>query len=183
MTSLLGKWMSRENKSQGWQARLFMSYLGITPKQYRQMLSALTNVVENQMCAGEWSEINYNHVPSIASKKYRSAFGKHDAERYGEWLSALESGSPEAKINAGAIFPHDITAPYLDNKYGNVVDRTLEAQWKALPDYVQEGVNFIAVVDTSGSMHMESDNHGLAGKVAFALGIYLAERNKLHSRV
>jgi hypothetical protein len=57
------------------------------------------------------------------------------------------------------------------------LDRTLEAQWKALPNYVQDDDSYIAVVDTSGSMHGSQDN-GLAGKVAFALGIYLAERNK-----
>jgi hypothetical protein len=175
---LLKKWMPRENKSKRDLAVSLMEAFNMTAKQYRQAIALHGEVVENEMCANEWSEINYNHVPSIASKKYRSAFGKHDADRYGNWLSALESGSPEAKINAGAIFPHDITAPYLDNKYGSRVDRTLEAQWKALPDYVQEGVNFIAVVDTSASMHMESAQNGLAGKVAFALGIYLAERNK-----
>lgn len=175
---LLKKWMPRENKSKGSLAVSLMEAFNMSPKQYRQAIALHGEVVENQMCAGEWSEINYSHVPSVASKNYRSAFGTHDADRYGNWLSALENGSPEVKINAGAIFPHDITAPYLDNKHSMPVDRTLEAQWKALPDYVQEGVNFIAVVDTSGSMHMQSAQNGLAGKVAFALGIYLAERNK-----
>lgn len=175
---LLKKWMPRENKAKGALAVSLMEAFGMSPKQYRQAIALHGEVVENQMCAGEWSEINYNHVPSIASKNYRSAFGTHDAERYGEWLSALESGSKDAKINAGAIFPHNIVAPYLDAKYSTTIDRTLEAQWKALPDFVQEGVNFVAVVDTSGSMHQEVFEHGLAGKVAYALGIYLAERNK-----
>lgn len=175
MTSLLSKWMSRENKSKGWQAIRFIEYFSITPKQYRQMLSILTDVVESKMCENNWSEINYNHVPSVASKNYRKAFGRHDGERYGEWLSALEKGSPEVKINAGAIFPNDVIKPYLNSGRGGsiTVDRTIEAQWKALPDFVTEGLSFVPVVDTSGSMHGD-----IAWEVAYSLGVYLAERNK-----
>lgn len=35
---------------------------------------------------------------------------------------------------------------------GQGEDRTLEAQWRALPNYVKEGSNVLVMADTSGSM-------------------------------
>jgi len=172
---LLKKWMPRENKSKSDLALALMEALGMSPREYRKAIALHGEVVENFMCSNEWMAINYSHVPSVASKNYRKAFSRHDAERYVEWLSAIEKGDdPKVKINAGAIFPHDILRAYLGSTRPSLtVDRTVEAQWKALPDFVNEGLNFIAVVDTSQSM--ESD---LAWEVAFALAIYLGERNK-----
>jgi hypothetical protein len=169
--TLAKKWMPRENKKNKVIAHRLMELMNLSADEYRHLIALHGEVTENLMCENRWEDVNYNHVPSVASKKYRSAFGRHDADRYGKWLAALESGDKSVKINAGAIFPHDIVRPYLHNRSG--VDRTLEAQWKALPDFVGEGVSFIPVVDTSASMHGD-----LAWEVAFALGVYLAERNK-----
>lgn len=171
---LAKKWMPREGKKNEDIAFKLMDLFGLDANGYRNLIALDDEVVENFMCSNKWSEINYNHVPSVASKNYRSAFGKHDGERYGEWLAKLEKGDKSVKINAGAIFPHDIVHQYLNNKIrNNTPDRTLEAQWKALPDFVKEGFSFIPVVDTSASMHGD-----IAWEVAFALGVYLAERNK-----
>lgn len=56
--------------------------LGVTPKKYRQLLVANTQVVETQMCSKEWSKINYSSVPSVANKKYKKAFYRNDSDRY-----------------------------------------------------------------------------------------------------
>lgn len=169
---LCAKWMPRENKKYHELALRLMKEWELSPRQYRLLLSGNTEVVETLMCSGNWDKINYNHVPSRASFLYRKAFGKHDQDRYAQWLKDLEH--PEvtgAKINAGAIYPSDIIKPYFEYASSSS-DATIEAQWKALPDFVKPGVNFITVNDTSGSMS------GDPIRICVALGIYLAERNK-----
>lgn len=54
-------------------------------------------------------------------------------------------------------------------------DAVLEAQWKALPNYVSGENNVLVMSDTSGSM--ESDN-GLPMATSIGLAVYFAERNK-----
>lgn len=173
---LCAKWMPREGKSRGKDARVLREYLGLTPKKYRKLLAGNTQVVENFMCQREWGQIDYNHVPSVASNKYRHAFGRHDFARYSEWLESLSKPESGNKIHADAIFPHTIVKGYLTDEYYRPglgkVDATLEAQWKALPDYVPDGASFIPVCDLSGSMR------GEPMCVSASLGIYLSERNK-----
>jgi len=70
---LCAKWMPRK----GEQAAELRSYLGWTPKYYRKRLVELTNVVETAMCANKWDNINFNHVPSVASARYKKAFARH----------------------------------------------------------------------------------------------------------
>jgi len=171
---LCAKWMPREGKHNSAWAKILRTHLELTPKQYRKLLAGNTQVIENFMCSGDWGKIDYNHVPSVASNKYRHAFGKHDFERYSGWLESLSKPESGNKIHADAIFPHTIVHGYLSNHYGGIkgLDKTLEAQWKALPNYVPDGHSFIPVCDVSGSMN------GEPMEVSVSLGVYLSERNK-----
>ena len=63
---LCAKWMPRK----GHIAEALRIGMGMTPKQYRKTLVHLTKVVETQMCANKWNEINYEHVPSKAHQIY-----------------------------------------------------------------------------------------------------------------
>ena len=110
------------------------------------MLSELSNTVEQLMCAKDYENINYSHVPSKAMSDYMKAFSKNDGIRFGDYLDSLSKG--EAKINAGAIYPYDVTK---NLNYGS--SEGASEQWKALPNYM-EGSNerVLPVVDTSGSM-------------------------------
>lgn len=189
---LCAKWMPRK----GPVAEALREYLGYSPKRYRKTLVSLTNVVETKMCAGQWAEITYDHVPSIAAKNYRKAFWKHNPEGYKNYVEALkkpvkEGEKPEAKINAGAIFPHDVLKPFIDASFNSylygmrrkgsdnaVTEDVIAAQWAALPDFVGEG-SFIPLSDVSGSMTATIGNTNVAFiDVSIALGMYLAERNK-----
>ena len=171
-SNLAAKWMPRKGEI----ANKIRKHLNVSPKTYRKTLVELTKVVETQMCAKDWTGINYQHVPSKAAKLYRKAFRKHDETGYSQYMTAVKEGT--AKINSKAMHPHEIVGEYI-NKLGysrNVqVDETIEAQWKALPNFL-EGHNkkFITVCDTSGSMAM---HHALPMQVCVALGIYVAERN------
>lgn len=188
---LAGKWMPREGKKDHEVADRLRKHMGLSWREYRALLAGNTDVVESKMCAQKWDAINYSHVPSVAVKKYRKSFYKRDGERYGAWVAELtkpvEERAKGVKVNAKAIFPHDIIKPFLDagvhypsyglyaRRYGNAMNITeqkaLEAQWKALPDYMPKGRRILPICDVSGSMV------GQPLEVSVALGLYMAERN------
>ena len=141
------------------------------------VLRKYLKITEVSMSANKWTEIDYPSVPSRASMIYRNAFKRHDEDRYNGFLEKVTKG--EAKINAATLYPYDIIESYLkQQRYGysysfsNMEENaTLEAQWNALPNYVEEGTNAIVIADTSGSMVGRPMNS------AVGLAIYFAERN------
>jgi len=175
---LCAKWMPRK----GPVAIELRNAFGWTPKFYRKRLVELTNVVETAMCSGKWDGINFSHVPSVASSRYKKAFNRH-TPKYGEYVAALVKGEDKTvKVNANAIFPHDAIKGRL-NTYNMKFDATelalIEAQWNALPNYVGDK-NIMPIVDVSGSMYCPAGkNQNLQCiDVAVSLGLYLADKNK-----
>ena len=183
--SLLAKWMPSENtssvKTRALAAKA-MRALKLSPRTYRRMLSALRKhigITERMMSAGEWGLIDYAKVPSYAMHNYGSAFAKHDHERFDAYLKSVNKG--EVKINAGVLYPYDLVEKYMDGRkrgthYGDCYvsikeDAVVEAQWKALPNYVNEGLNIVAMADVSGSMY------GRPMASSIGLAIYLAQHN------
>lgn len=162
---LAAKWMPRK----GLVARELREFLDLTPKQYRKLLVTLTNVVETQMCARDWSSINYSHVPSVASLRYSKAYLKHDPQRYAEWKGSVEKG--EAKVNTGAIYPHDVVRALKvgDSQLANGV-------WKQLPNFIGDA-NVLAIADVSGSMEQKIQGEVTALDVSIALAMYTANKN------
>jgi len=176
---LCAKWMPRK----GDVAVRLRSFLGWSPKYYRKRLVELTKVVEQDMCANRWDEINFNHVPSVASSRYKKAFYRH-TDKYKEWAAKLVSDKPEeraeVKVNAGAVYPYDVIKGL--NGFGEFSASNLNhiiAQWDALPNYVGEG-SILPLVDVSGSMTARvGKNANLSClDVAVSLGLYLADKNK-----
>jgi len=188
---LCAKWMPREKSAKRELAVKLRTFLGMTSKEYRKTLSRLTNVVETQMCDNQWNEIEYSHVPSVAMKNYRKAFGRRSADRFGAYLTALESGDKSVKINAAAVFPHDIVLGWVSSgsyySRGRTAPdamtiRAAEAQWKALPDYMGENSGkVLAMADVSGSM---TGRYGMGSgtltpmDASVSLALYTAERAK-----
>lgn len=151
------------------------------------MLSRLTKVVESQMCSGEWDEIEYSHVPSVAMKNYRKAFARHSPDRWDNYLSAIERGDPDVKINASSIFPHDIILGWVTGSYYEDYEnpaapdrqtvRAAEAQWNALPDYMGENSGkILAMADVSGSMLGGYGSTLSPMDVSVSLALYVSER-------
>lgn len=182
--SLLGKWIPSINCSSNQTkryAKQLRKALGLTEREYRKALSKFRkylDVVEVQMSAKNWSEINYETVPSRANLVYNNAFLRNDEERRRDYLNKLEKG--EVKINASVLYPHDIVHKYTYG-WGYQVkpkDTTLEELWKALPDTVQGCGNTIVVADGSGSMLIRVGNTNVSAlEVANALAIYFAEHS------
>lgn len=175
---LAAKWCPR----QGQVAREIRQFFGMTPKQYRKSLVALTRVVEQQMCANDWDNINFSHVPSQAARIYKKAFNRHSAT-FAEYVAKLASGDKTVKVNAGAIYPHDVLKGVIN--HGGRADYTkteldhVVAQWDALPNYVGDA-NIMPIVDVSGSMTTPAGkNTGVRCiDVSVSLGLYLADKNQ-----
>lgn len=178
--SLLGKWMPSNNASSKATRQLAQEWstiFGTTPRQYRKILSELRakiGIVERDMSANEWNEIEYSHVPSRAMKLYRKAFYKHDEDRFDAFVNKAVKG--EVTIQSKTLYPHEIVAEYL---HGSGQDNVLEAMWNQLPNYFgDEERNVLVVVDTSSSMNCTIGGKVQAIDVSIALGLYCAERNK-----
>ena len=179
--SLLAKWIktvdasSPKTRKLGIETAINLGY-GDTIPTYKRCIRKLRkyiDIVERKMSCGEWSNIQYDKVPSRASLVHRNAFMRHDEERYKEYISKAING--EAKINTGAVTPYDLVHQVIDQRdFGTYDDEdgTVEAMWQQLPDYVNTDTNILCVVDTSGSMD------GRPIEVALGLGLYFAEHNK-----
>lgn len=180
--SLLAKWLKSNNTSSK-ESRLLADKtakaFGLTPREYRKSLAYLRKhlkVVETKMSANEWTSIEYSQVPAIAMNRYHEAFKRHNVEGFNKFIERVESG--EEEIKASTLYPYDLTYDYLYNRgynpyYFNPIkeDSIIEAQWKALPNYVEGKHNVLVMADVSGSM---------AGKpmaTSIGLAIYFAERN------
>lgn len=168
--SLLAKWMPSINASSKNTVALahrLAKAVDLTPKPYRQMLSALRkyiDVTEVKMSANKWTDIDYKAVPSNAMANYGSAFARHDYEGFSRYMDAVKSG--DAKINAATLYPYNVIET-LEKGNRNVA----EAQWKALPNYVYGDNNFLVMADVSSSMY------GRPMHTSVGLAIYFAERN------
>ncbi len=190
--SLLAKWMPSVNASSKETLKLANYFarevFNTTPAKYRKRLSALRKylkVVEAQISRGEFSEINYEGVPSRANLRYSNLFLDRDNERRVQYLKSLASG--EAKINAGVLYPQDIVSKLRglsDSYYGFSFSKNIpqlyntqyNAMWKGLKDF-GELKNTIVVVDTSGSMFNPVSSSISAIDASIGLGLYFAERN------
>ena len=180
---LAAKWTPRKGKI----AAEIRAFFGMSPKFYRKSLVEMTKVVETQMCAKDWDNINFSHVPSVAASRYKKAFNRN-TPAYAAYVAELtkpeSERSVDVKVNASAVFPYDVLKGRI-NSYGVSFDKTeldlVEAQWAALPNYVGDA-NVLPLVDVSGSMSCPAGGHASKSKlscleVAVSLGLYLADKN------
>lgn len=168
--SLLAKWMPSINASSEHTkslAHCFVKAFNTTPRNYRKTLSALRkyiDVTEVKMSANKWTDIDYKAVPSNAMSNYGSAFARHDHDGFTRYMDAVKSG--DVKINTATLYPYNVIET-LEKGNRDVA----EAQWKALPNYVEGDNNFLIMADVSGSMS------GRPMHTSVGLTIYFAERN------
>ncbi|GJM97942.1 hypothetical protein PR202_ga14907 [Eleusine coracana subsp. coracana] len=107
----------------------------------REMLVPLRKVLqlpETYMSAGRWHALPYARVVSVAMRRYKALFKKHDEARFRKYLEDVEAG--KAKIAALAYQGED--------------DAVAELQWRRMVDDLRaKGAlrNCVAVCDVSGS--------------------------------
>ncbi len=178
--SLLAKWLPSENttsKDTKRAARWLRTQLGYaagpsgTSPDYQRALSSLRRrirLLEQDMSAKRWNEIDFGKLPSQAHRKHVKAFYRHVPDKYSAYLASVEKG--EAKINVNTVYPYEIYEMcklgygFQNSQYANVA-------WENLPDYT-DGKNAIVMADVSGSMM------GRPMSVSVSLALYFAERNK-----
>lgn len=187
--SLLAKWMPKENTSSKQTRRaahLFIREFGVSPRRYRKVISSLRrhiNLVESDMSANRWGEIDYEKVPSLALVKYRNAFIEHDRDRFDEYLDDVLEG--RKKINASVSSPAQLIAKIrqalLRLKYNASWGSSLEleavvAQWNSLPT-LNLAKPMLPICDVSGSMFTDAGGGADCVDVAIALSILLSQTN------
>jgi hypothetical protein len=170
-SQLFAKWAPREKSSKGAIASELRKHMGLDAKAYRKLLSSLTKVVENKMCAGQWTDIEYSHVPSVAGARLQKAFGKHDPDGYSSFKEKLVTG--EVKINSKALYPYDVLKSIRSGDQD-----VAKAQWDALENFIGDA-KVLPVVDVSGSMCiLVGGNKNLTClDVSISLGLYCADKN------
>ena len=177
--SLLAKWLKSENASSKETkklAYLTMEAFGLTPKQYRIILSALRErikVVETLISANRWDEIEFDKIPSKAGLKYKNAFARRDMikQKYEAFIK-----NDKTKVNAKTLYPYEVVQQANNCAYHSMDSTTRMAvnkYWDNLTDYFSKcSFDALPVIDTSSSMR------GTPLDVACSLGLYMAERNK-----
>ena len=179
---LAAKWTPRQGKL----AAEIRSFFGMSPKFYRKSLVEMTNVVEQKMCAKEWDDINFSHVPSVAAARYKKAFYRNATEAYTAYVAALVKGdNPKVKVNAGAVYPYDVLKGVIGayrNNYSKTELDLLQKQWESMENFMGDA-NVLPLVDVSGSMTCPAGGRNSGSKttcldVAVSLGLYMADKNK-----
>ncbi len=178
--SLLAKWIktadasSEKTKQLGIKTAIKLGYSVFEFKRIVRAMRRHLRVVEGLMSTNQWDKIKYSEVPSRAMMIYRNAFKRHDEERFN--LFAQKAVTGEEKINSATLYPYDIIERMINNwdwrcAVNGTEENILQAQWDALPNYIEEGTNAIIMADTSGSMS------GRPICTALGLAIYFAQRN------
>ena len=185
-SGLIFKWLKSENASSKETkvlANKIRTYLGMTHKEYRKMLSygrEKTKILERLMSSNQWDKIDFSKIPSKAGLVYKNAFARRDmiAKKYEAFAK-----SADTKVNAKTLYPYEVVAKAVGGcswSYNlpqlSDVDRAMiEKYWNNLPDYLNGAdCKMMCVVDTSGSMTgMEA---AAPINVAISLGMYCAER-------
>lgn len=176
--SLLAKWMpsaKTSSKDTMALARYACRKLGVSVYDYKRLIRDLRRAIgllEQDMSAKRWNDIEYGKIPSQAHMRHTKAFHRNDEDRYCEYLDSVKRG--ESKINAGTLYPYEIVERLRHGHTEDIRDHNmaLEEMWKALPDYTGNGGNVLVVADTSGSMM------GRPMMTSTSLAMYFAERNK-----
>lgn len=153
--NLAKKWMPRATSSNKVLASKVRKILGMSKQEYNRFIK--TETVERLLTEKRVDEIDFSHVPSLASVKYARRFQKPDmVKRYTEYLSDVKSG--KAKLNTAVTTVYDIY------RNQNNIDADL-----FFNNIEKISLNCIPVIDTSGSMSM-NDNIGKA----VSIGHYLS---------
>lgn len=170
--SLLPKWMPSINTS-SYQTRMRACHLakelGMTPAQYRRLLSKLRKgqIVETNLTQRDYT-FDYDKLPAGALHKYRIAFQRNDEARYEQYLEDVQTQRTAMKTQT--LYPHQIVGKY-DIEY---YQKDLELKWQTMCNTLPvDDSNTIVVRDGSGSMTW---NNNIPYSIATALSLLFASR-------
>jgi hypothetical protein len=141
-------------------------------KQYTSPLRKALSIVERDIAANTFDNINYERVPSLAMNRYVSLFIKKDHERFKSYIHSVAQGS--AKISGATLLPSTLISkvrvmvptgrkPPKSEDFKAVKASTLlqieaeviDSQWNTLVQRVRDSgtlTSSLAICDVSGSM-------------------------------
>lgn len=166
---------------------------------YRKLVASINRAIDTiqiKQCAGEWRHINFDRTTSVTFAKQKKAFlnVKKDGTQRSEFEDRLQCAANfkehiakavrgEKEIKGKRVGLNTFTEQALALLYQSKNESTqmeidlLNSQWR--DNSTQNGAleNFIAMVDTSGSMSGDPLN------AAIALGYRVAEKSTIGKRV
>jgi len=159
-------------------------------RKMRAKYNAQLDTVQIKQCKKEWSTIDHNKTTSITMSRQKSAFLYKDkkgqfrgndpdrikcAHNLVDFLeSRIKSGK---EIKGGKVGMEEFTKKALEIRMDGTEKDIIDSQWRDSSKQTGDLPNYIAMVDTSGSMHGDPLYAGVA------LGIRIAEKSTLGKRV
>ncbi|KAF3039446.1 hypothetical protein E8E11_002080 [Didymella keratinophila] len=140
-------------------------------KQYASPLRKALEVVERDVVAGTFSNIDYSHVPSMAMDRYTDLFIRKDEERFTKYMNDVTDGT--AAISGATLLPSTLVHKAFETQSGIISRKgkisevkagalqqelhrkVVDGQWRTLVKSVTNAgalQSSIAVCDVSGSM-------------------------------
>ena len=152
------------------------AYIRRARESYRRLtlspLRKALEVVEREISAKTFENINYSKVPSIAMDNYKDLFIRQDLDRFDKYIEKVAEGKsrisgavlmPATLVHQARSFPTSTSVPtgkaaakrLLEIKIVQIQSKVLDGQWAALVQRVKDNGTLsssIAVCDVSGSM-------------------------------
>jgi hypothetical protein len=140
-------------------------------KHYTSPLRKVLAIVEKDIAANTFSNINYDRVPSLAMDRYTSLFLKKDQEHFSEYVKRVAGG--KAKISRDTLLPSTLVAkarrlPHYTESVAmeaqhKISCEIVNGQWETLVQRVKDSGTLgssIAVCDLGDSMYFSSSKDG-----------------------
>ena len=152
------------------------TYIRRARESYRRLtlspLRKALEVVEREISAKSFENINYSKVPSIAMDHYKDLFVRQDLDRFNKYIEKVAEG--KSRISGAVLMPailvhqarssptssrlpsgKDAAKHLLEIKIAQIQSKVLDGQWAALVKRIKDNGTLsssIAVCDVSGSM-------------------------------
>ena len=154
-------------------------------------------IVERDISAGTFENINYAKVPSLAMNNYKELFARKDLARYENYVDKVAEG--KANISGAVLMPSTLIKQarsaggtrgrpspknkavdqLLAQKIASIQDKAIDGQWASLVQRIRDNGTLsssIAVCDVSGSMGYPTFPDGTCPlDTAVGLSLLLAE--------
>ncbi len=154
--SRAGKWAPSQggHHDQKYQAvAKLCGLLGVNKATYRKEylvpLRQHIGIVEQQMSAQQWQDIDFSKLTAVNRKFYEKAWERHRETDYKKFMKQSRN------FQIGTDYPYQMLIPYLVK--GTEIDADVEQKWTAHIEKVRNQWimgNILTMVDTSKNMHI-----------------------------
>lgn len=161
---------------------------------YRKIITKLSrkiDVTQIKQCANQYDQIDYNKVTSITINKQKNAFSNKNgilkenrikgASNFEKFVTNKFENNKQINGSRVSLYSF-IKEAIMYNSYNASSEniKILNSQWKDSEKTIGNLGNFIAMVDTSGSMQ---ENNNIPLYNAIGLGLRVAEKSLLGKRI